>query len=76
MRDDAHRFAVSSHRRWKRREDVASVLEQIEGVGKKRTMLLLKTFASIDDIRAAGVEGLSRVPGITRKVAENVIGFL
>ena len=76
MRDEAHRFAVSSHRRWKRREDVTSVLEQIEGVGKKRTMLLLKTFASIDEIRAAGVEGLSRVPGITRKVAENVISFL
>ncbi len=73
MRDEAHRFAISSHKRWKRREDLASELQQIRGVGKKRTMLLLKTFGSSEEMKRAGIEGISRVPGFNRSVAEEIV---
>ena len=76
MRDEAHRFAISSHRRRKRKEDLVSGLEEIKGVGKKRLNLLLTQFPSIDSIREAGVEGIACIPGFTRNVAEEIIGFL
>jgi excinuclease ABC subunit C len=72
MRDEAHRFAISSHKRWKHREDLSSMLPQIKGVGKKRMMLLLKIFPSLDAIREAGVDAIARLPGFTRKVAEEI----
>jgi excinuclease ABC subunit C len=76
MRDEAHRFAISSHRRRKRREDLASGLERIKGVGKKRLTLLLTHFPSVDSIREAGVEGISMIPGFTKSAAEEIIRVL
>jgi excinuclease ABC subunit C len=76
MRDEAHRFAISSHRRRKRKEDLVSGLEQIKGVGKKRLRLLLTQFPSTDSISEAGIEGIARIPGFTRNVAEEIIRFL
>jgi excinuclease ABC subunit C len=73
MRDEAHRFAITSHKKWKRREDLASQLEQIRGVGKKRVMLLLKEFSSGEAIKSAGAEGISRIPGFNRSVAEEIM---
>ncbi len=72
MRDEAHRFAISSHKRWKRREDLSSVLPGIKGVGKKRMMLLLKTFPSLDAIRQAHEEEIARLPGFNKKIAETI----
>ncbi len=72
MRDEAHRFAISSHKKWKRREDLSSMLPQIKGVGKKRMMLLLKAFASPEAIRQADVEVITRLPGFNRKLAEEI----
>jgi excinuclease ABC subunit C len=76
MRDEAHRFAISSHRRRKRKEDLTSGLEQIKGVGKKRLKLLLTQFPSVDSIKEAGTEGISRIPGFTKNVAEEIIRVL
>ena len=73
MRDEAHRFAITSHKKWKRREDLTSGLEQIQGVGKKRLKALLTQFPSIEAIKDAGVDGIARMPGFTRKVAEEII---
>jgi excinuclease ABC subunit C len=73
MRDEAHRFAVSSHRRRKGKEDLTSGLERIKGVGKKRLKLLLTHFPSIDAMRDAGIDGIARIPGFTGKVAEEII---
>jgi len=72
MRDEAHRFAISSHKRWKRREDLSSVLPDIKGVGKKRMMLLLRTFPSLDAIRHADAELIAQLPGFNRKIAEEI----
>jgi excinuclease ABC subunit C len=73
MRDEAHRFAITSHKKWKRREDLGSSLEAIQGVGKKRTTALLKQFPSFQAMTEAGVEGISVLPGFNRKVAERIV---
>ena len=72
MRDEAHRFAIGSHKKWKRREDLSSVLPSIKGVGRKRMMLLLKEFPSLDAMRQADAETIARLPGFNRKIAEEI----
>lgn len=76
MRDEAHRFAITSHKKWKRREDLGSSLENIEGVGRKRMMALLKHFSSLDAIVEAGIDGIGNLPGFNRKVAEQIVEAL
>ncbi len=73
MRDEAHRFAIASHKRWKRREDLASRLEAVAGVGRKRAMALLKAFPSLEEMRTAGVTGIAAVRGLNRGVAEEIL---
>jgi excinuclease ABC subunit C len=76
MRDEAHRFAITSHKKWKRREDLSSSLQAIEGVGKKRMIALLKHFPSLDAMKNAGIEGIGGLPGFNRKVAEKILEAL
>lgn len=71
-RDEAHRFANSSHRKRRSRAGVASILDSIKGVGPKRRKLLLSQFGSLDEIRKATVEELATVPGIPMDVAESI----
>jgi excinuclease ABC subunit C len=73
MRDEAHRFAITSHKKWKRREDLVSGLESITGVGKRRAKILLKEFPSRDALREAGVEGIARIKGFNRTVAKEIV---
>ncbi len=72
VRDEAHRFAIAHHRVRRGRASLASELDNIPGVGPVRRRLLLKTFGSLERIRAASVEELAAVPGIPRKVAEAI----
>jgi len=72
MRDEAHRFAVSYHRQLRQKRTVASVLEEIPGVGPRRRQALLKAFGSLDAIRQASVEELTAVPSMIRRAAEQV----
>jgi excinuclease ABC subunit C len=76
MRDEAHRFAITSHRKWKKREDLTSELAAIKGVGKKRLKVLLTEFPSIEAIRNAGVDAIAAIPGFTRNVAEEIVEAL
>ena len=76
MRDEAHRFAIASHKKWKRREDITSGLARIRGVGKKRLKALLTVFPSTEAIREAGVDGIARLPGFTKGVAEEIMRSL
>jgi excinuclease ABC subunit C len=76
MRDEAHRFAISSHKRWKKKEDLTSGLEQIKGVGKKRLRLLLTQFPSLEAMREAGIDTIAHIPGLTRIVAEEIVRAL
>jgi excinuclease ABC subunit C len=72
MRDEAHRFAIGSHRRWKRREDLSSILPSIKGVGKKRMMRLLKEFPSLDAMREADASLIASLPGFNKKIADEI----
>jgi excinuclease ABC subunit C len=71
-RDEAHRFANSSHRKRRGKAGVASILDSIEGIGPKRRKLLLDRFGSLDEIRQATVEEIGSIPGIPLDVAENI----
>ena len=76
IRDEAHRFALSYHRKLRRKRGVASVLEEIPGIGPRRRQALLKAFGSIEALRQASVEELAAVPGMTRAAAEQLKAHL
>ncbi|MDO9027546.1 MAG: helix-hairpin-helix domain-containing protein, partial [Candidatus Roizmanbacteria bacterium] len=73
IRDEAHRFAVSYHKKLRAKRILESPLEKIKGIGKKRRLALLKHFGSIDNIRKASVEDITRLKGFNKKVAELVL---
>jgi len=72
LRDEAHRFAVSYHRRVRGKRAVRSVLDSAPGIGPKRKKALLRKFGSVKRIREADVKELAGVPGMTRKAAERL----
>ena len=72
IRDEAHRFAISYHRRLRSKETLSSPLENISGIGKKRRLQLLKEFGSLENIRNASVKELTALPGITSSLAEKL----
>jgi excinuclease ABC subunit C len=72
IRDEAHRFALSHHRTRRSKVGLASQLEMIRGVGAARRKALLARFGSLDGIRAATLDELLAVPGITRSVAQAI----
>jgi excinuclease ABC subunit C len=72
VRDEAHRFAIRHHRGRRRKAGLASRLETIPGVGPARRKALLKTFGSIEAIRAASLDELDAVPRLPRSVAEAI----
>ncbi len=72
IRDEAHRFAISFHRQRRSKTLMHSSLDSIQGVGKKRKLILFKHFKSIKKIRAATLEELSALPGISYKIAEKI----
>lgn len=70
VRDEAHRFAITSHRQQRAKKGLVSRLEQIPGIGPKKRKALLTAFGnSIDAIRQASVEELTAVSGITPQLA-------
>ncbi|NJM06182.1 excinuclease ABC subunit UvrC [Candidatus Gracilibacteria bacterium] len=70
--EEAHRFAITYHRKLRAKETFKSPLEDIPHIGPKRKRALLKAFGSLDAIRQASVEELAAVPGMTRKAAEEL----
>jgi excinuclease ABC subunit C len=72
IRDEAHRFAVTYHRKVRTKQTIISQLDGVPGIGPRRRSALLKHFGSIDAIRAASVEELAAVPSMTRKAAEQL----
>jgi excinuclease ABC subunit C len=70
VRDEAHRFAITSHRSRRRKVGIASQLDRVPGVGPARRKILLKHFGSIEAIRAATPEEIAALPGIPVDVAE------
>lgn len=73
IRNEAHRFAISYHRKRQRHEVLQSELDTIPGIGSKRKKILLSHFGSIENIRAATIDQLSMLPGMNRKIATAVL---
>ncbi len=69
IRDEAHRFAITYHRKVRAKGIITSLLDNIPGIGKKRKIILLKHFGSIEAIKKAGEEDIGKVPGIGKKIA-------
>ena len=76
MQDEAHRFAITYHRSLRGKRNLASILDDIPGVGEKRKKNLLKHFGSFTRIREASVEQLMETEGINRSVAEEIYRYL
>jgi excinuclease ABC subunit C len=76
LRDEAHRFAITYHRKLRRERNFKSVLEEIPGIGDKRKRALLGHFGSLKRIRAATTDDLAQVEGFNRELAERVRSFL
>jgi excinuclease ABC subunit C len=69
VRDEAHRFAITYHRVLRKKERLRSVLDAIAGIGPERRRRLLRHFGSVKRMRAATVEELASVPGISNGLA-------
>jgi len=76
IRDEAHRFAITGHRARRAKKRNSSPLEGIEGVGPKRRQQLLKHFGGWQEIERATVDDLVKVPGISKKIAQDVYAAL
>jgi excinuclease ABC subunit C len=75
LRDEAHRFAIATHRGKRARAIGRSVLDRIPGVGAKRKRALLSHFGSAKGVERAGLADLERVPGIDKAVARTVYDY-
>jgi excinuclease ABC subunit C len=76
IRDEAHRFAITGHRQRRARAQRESVLEAIPGLGPRRRRELLRQFGGLQGVRRAGIEDLTRVRGISRKLAQSIYDTL
>jgi excinuclease ABC subunit C len=72
MRDEAHRFALSSHQKRRSKNDLLSRLDGIQGVGATRRRALLSHFRSIEEIRIAPEEEIASMKGFNRSVARRI----
>jgi len=75
LRDEAHRFAIATHRGKRGREIGRSVLDQVPGIGARRKRALLSHFGSARGVAQAGLLDLERVPGINKAVAKAIHDF-
>jgi excinuclease ABC, C subunit len=75
IRDEAHRFAITYHRKLRARRNLVSVLDHVPGIGPVRRKALWAHFGALARIRTATVEELAAVPGMTTAAAEAVYGF-
>jgi excinuclease ABC subunit C len=76
IRDEAHRFANTYHRSKRSKEGLASILEEIDGLGSVRRKTLIDHFGSVAKIRAARVDEIAALPGIGAKIAAHILRSL
>ena len=75
IRDEAHRFAITFHRKLRGKRNLVSVLDHVEGIGPKRRQALWKVFKTLEAMKAASVEELAAVEGMNTAVAQTLYDF-
>lgn len=75
IRDEAHRFAITYHRKLRSKRNMASILENIEGIGEKRRKALFDNFGSLDNIKNASLDELRAVPGMNLLASQAVYNY-
>lgn len=75
VRDESHRFAITFHRQLRSKKIEESPLDNIQGIGKKRKIALLKHFGDLENVKKANVKDLLEVEGMNEKVANNVYNY-
>lgn len=75
IRDEAHRFAITYHRKLRGKRNLESILDHIEGIGPKRRKAIWDAFHTLEQIKTASLEELAAVPGMNHKAAEAVYNF-
>jgi excinuclease ABC subunit C len=76
IRDEAHRFGITYHRKLRSNRTFKSVLDEIPGIGPKRKQALMKHFGSVKAISAASIDDLAALNGMTRDAAEKVKEYI
>ena len=75
LRDEAHRFAIGTHRAKRAKSLGANPLDEIAGIGPTRKRALLKHFGSAKAVSRAGVDDLLAVAGISQEMAQKIYDF-
>ena len=75
IRDEAHRFAITYHRKLRGKRNLVSILDHIDGIGPKRRQALWKHFGSLEAIKAAALEDLAGVEGMNKGIAKKIYDF-
>ena len=75
LRDEAHRFAISTHRAKRKKGLSKSLLDQIDGIGKQRKRSLLNHFGSARAVESASLDEIKSVEGVEEKVAKKIYNF-
>jgi excinuclease ABC subunit C len=76
IRDESHRFAITGHRHKREKARTVSRLQDIPGIGAKKRQALLKRLGGMQEIYKANIDELSKVPGISKKLAQDIYDFL
>ena len=76
LRDEAHRFAITYHRKLRSKANLRSVLEDIPGIGPQRRKALLRHFGSLKKIRQASLQQLEEMPGLPKPLARRIFEAL
>ncbi|MFC2079657.1 helix-hairpin-helix domain-containing protein, partial [Candidatus Bipolaricaulota bacterium] len=76
IRDEAHRFAVSYHRKLRSQRTLSSVLDEIPGVGPKRKSALMKAFGSVDRLSQATPVDIAAGAGVSEALAAKILSHL